>query len=143
MPRAALALALLALATACPRRERPLFPAPDAGRYAAALQRAGYPARVELLPDLRETAGCVPAETRFRLQLGEGLFVNVSRFADASQARACWEDYRDVVSKGGQASWDRLAPLAVLEGRHFFLFPETVVDPALRAQVVEALRSAE
>lgn len=146
MPRRALPLLLLVLAipaAGCRKLERPLLPAPDADRYAKALEQAGFDVRVELLPDARETPGCVPAETRFRLHYGPRLFVNVSRFATEAEARACWEDYRDVVSKGGQASWDRLAPLAVLEGRHFLLFPDTALDPTQRAQVVQALRAAE
>lgn len=133
----------------CPSRPQPPAPIDPASqqridRLVQSLDEAGIPVeRVEPMTSRKEFPGCADAEFRTRLHLGPGRFVNVSRFADAEEARACVEDFKEVALRAGPEGWERLGPTLTTRGRWLYVFPQDLTDEAYKARVVAALSKVE
>lgn len=144
-----LLLCLSLLLIGCPSRPQPPAPIDPASQQridelVQSLGDAGIPVtRVEPMTSRQEFPGCVDAEFRTRLHLGPGRFVNVSRFADADQARACLDVFKEIALRAGPEGWERLGPTLTTNGRWLYVFPQDLTDASYKRQVIEALSQVE
>jgi len=136
---------LALLLSACPADREAPTPAPEVRAvmesFASGLSRQGLEVeRVEPLRSLREFPGCAEARYRFRVhfQGAPNRFVNVSRFADAAEATACREVYREIALRAGPSGWARLGPTIHAVGPWLYLFPQDL-EESYRTRVLQAL----
>ena len=125
-----------------PAASGPLRPdAPGAAEVAAVRgQLEGAGIAVQRVETLSKDGYC-REEWSYRLYFGLREFLNQTRYPDAPAARACLEEYRRQVAKGGPAAIDRLMPLLHLEGPYLLQLSETVMDPKRRDAIFAAARA--
>ncbi len=129
-----------------PAKVEPAVPAPVAS-IQSNLDAAGMKVAETKVLVGHTMPGC-KEEYRYRLYLGDPAakeleFVNVSRFASAADAAACFEEYKAAVMKGGEAAWTRLGPLVSANEQWLYMFSEAMTDAARREKILAEVKKVQ